>query len=259
MNLDVTQISDIKIGMVVQIIDLDDELIEGEITHIISKYNNSNGIMVKIKEGQKGNVKKIIKTTIEQDTGRLSDEIVLLKENWQLEYKRTFKPHNISEDKKWIPSFNVYKAIAGFANAEGGRLVIGVEDIKNESLKITGLEHDFNFIVKNYNSQKSQKYSNNEDGMELRLIDEFSHYFLDQPLANKLIKINFVGSKPKEMMCIIDVKRSKECVVFYDDHAPEGKRGPNFYVRVNNQTIPYRPHDFIRYWVNHINDITGYS
>jgi len=43
----------------------------------------------------------------------------------------------------------------------------------------------------------------------------------------------------------------------YDSHAPENKRGPNFFVRVNNQTIPYRPELFCRYWAKHILGMLG--
>jgi len=259
MNLDCTKLSEIKLGMIAQIMDLDDELVEGEITYIISKYDNPNGIMVKIKEGQKGNVKKILNVTVEHKTKTLSDEMILLPESWKLEYKRTFKPHNLDEEKRWIPSFNVYKAVAGFANAEGGRLVIGVEDIKNEPLKITGLKYDFSFIQKYCNPKKAkfEKYANDQDGMELRLIDEFGHYFSNQPLVRNLVKITFVGKTPERMICIMDVKRSTEAVIMYASDAPLNKQGPNFFVRVNNQTIPYEPADFVRYWVQHVNQIMG--
>lgn len=246
--------------MIVEIIDLNDQLIEGEITHIISKYDNPNGILVKIKSGQKGNVKKILNVTVEHKTETLSDKMILLPESWKLEYKKTFKPHNIdNKENSWIPSFNVYKAISGFANAEGGRLVIGIEDEKNKPLKITGLEHDFDFIQKYCNSKKPsyEKYANNQDGMELRLIDEFSHYFKAQPLVRNLITISFVGENPKTMVCIINVKRSNEAVIMCDDDAPTKKQGPNFFVRVSNQTIPYEPADFIRYWVQHVTQIMG--
>tara|TARA_B100000676_G_scaffold123044_1_gene122647 strand:- start:6459 stop:7259 length:801 start_codon:yes stop_codon:yes gene_type:complete len=259
LNLDCTKLSNIKIGMIVEIIDLEDQFIEGEIIYIISKYDNPNGILVKIKSGQKGHVKKILNMTIEHKTENLSDEMVLLPESWKLEYKRTFKPYNMDKEKQWIPSFNVYKAISGFANAEGGRLVIGVQDEKNEPLKVTGLEYDFDFIKKYCNPKKLsyEKYANDQDGMELRLIDEFPHYFKDQPLVRNLVTITFVGKTPKKMVCIIDVKRSNEAVIMYDDSAPPKKQGPNFFVRVNNQTIPYEPADFIRYWVQHITQIMG--
>jgi predicted HTH transcriptional regulator len=150
----------------------------------------------------------------------------------------------------------VYKAIAGFANAEGGKLVIGVEDEKNKPLKITGLEHDFEYISK-IKPGKIEKYSKDQDGMELRLVDEFEHYFLKQPLVRNLVQIKFFGINPKKMICILDVKRSYEAVIMYDSIAPPHKQGPTFFVRVNNQTIPYAPSDFIRYWVQHITQIYG--
>ncbi|MBT6646881.1 MAG: ATP-binding protein [Thaumarchaeota archaeon] len=257
MNIDITKLSEIKLGMIAQIIDLDDELVEGEIIHIISKYDNPNGIMVKIKEGPKGNVQKILKVTVEHSDKNLSDEMILLPESWKLEYKKSFKPNFFDVDKQWINSFNVFKAIAGFANAEGGRLVIGVEDVKNEPLRITGLSNDFEYIQKYCNPKSYEKYANDQDGMELRLMDEFDHYFSQQPLTSNLVRISFVGKKPEKMICIVDVKRSVESVIMYASDAPQSKQGPNFFVRVNNQTKPYKPADFIRYWVQHVNQMMG--
>ena len=238
----------------------EDKLVEGEITDKISKFDNDEGIIVKLKSGHKGNTKRIIKSTIEEKTGLLTKEFVLLPESFNLEYKRNFKPLTYDGDKTWIPSFNVYKAIAGFANAEGGKLVIGVEDEKNKPLKITGLGHDFEYIS-NLSLGKTEQYSKDQDGMELRLVHEFEHYFLKQPLVRNLVKIKFFGTDPKKMICTLDVKRSYEAVIMYDDdpRTPPQKKGPNFFVRVNNQTIPYLPSDFIRYWVQHITQIMGHD
>ena len=52
MRLDPTKLSSIKVGMIVEILDLDDKITEGEITHIISKYDNVEGIVVKLKKPQ---------------------------------------------------------------------------------------------------------------------------------------------------------------------------------------------------------------
>ena len=94
--------------------------------------------------------------------------------------------------------------------------------------------------------------------MELRLVDEFEHYFLKQPLVRNLVKIKFFGTDPKKMICTLDVKRSYEAVIMYDSYATKiEKKGPKFFVRVNNQTIPYAPSDFIRYWVQHITQLYG--
>ena len=258
MRLDPTELSSIKVGMIVEILDLDDKITEGEITHIISKYDNVEGIIVKLKNNHKGNIKKIIKTTIEHKTESLTKEFILLPESFNLEYKRNFKPLTYDKDKTWIPSFTVYKTIAGFANSEGGKLVIGVEDEKNKPLKITGLGHDFEYISK-LSLGKTEQYSKDQDGMELRLVHEFDHYFLKQPLVRNLVKIKFFGTDPKKMICTLDVKRSYEAVIMYDDdpRTPPQKKGPNFFVRVNNQTMPYAPSDFIRYWVQHITQLYG--
>lgn len=257
MKLDPRKLSDIKLGMIVEIEDSrTQKLVEGKIIFIVSQSDHPEGIFVKIDNKDKGHIKKIIKTTIESQPENQTNEIELLSESFNLEYKESFKYHGPDESKKWIPGFTVFKAISGLANAEGGKLVIGVKDEKNKPLKIAGLKDDFEFIgkikVKNY-----FPYSGDRDGMELRLISEFEHYFPGQELVKNLVKVSFIGKKTEEMICVIDIERSTEAVVMYDRYAPEQKRGPTFFVRVNNQTIPYKPEIFCRYWAKHLLGMLG--
>ena len=264
-DLDPRKLSDIKLGMIVEIEDLGTEkLVKGKIILIISTIDHPEGILVKLDNKSKGHVKKIINATIESQPKTLTKEVELLPESFNLEYKRSFKAPEYTEKNNpediWIPSFNVYKAITGFANAEGGRLVLGVEDIKNKPLEITGLKNDFETISK-IPSKNAYPYSNDQDGMQLRLIHEFAHYFPKQELVKNLVSdgIKFFGEKPEKMICIIDVHRSTEAVILYDKAktTPEKKRGPNFYVRVGNQTVPYEPYDFCRYWARHLLGMLG--
>ena len=257
MRFSPTKISDIKVGMLVEIKDLRTEkLIQGKILVIISQYDHPKGIIVKINSGNKGHINKIIETTIEDKLENQTEKSELLPESVNLEYKQSYKFHADNNTKKWVPSFAIFKTISGFANAEGGRIVVGVTDEKNEPLKITGLKNDFEFIGK-IKTRNDYPYSADHDGMELRLISEFSHYFPKQELIKNLVAINFRGKKPEKMTCIIDVKRSSEAVIMYDDNAPEKKRGPHFFVRVGNQTIPYEPYYFCKYWTRHFLGMTG--
>jgi len=256
-RLDPRKLSDIKLGMIVEIEDSrTGKLVQGKITFIVSQSDHPEGIFVKLDNQYKGHIKKIIKTTIESSPESQTEEIELLPESFNLEYKKSFKFHGTDKSKEWIPGFSVFKGICGLANAEGGRIVIGIKDEKNKPLEIVGLKNDFEVIGK-ITVKNEYPYSADQDGMELRLIAEFDHYFPRQELVKNLVKIRFSGKKAERMMCIIDVERSTDAVVMYDSHAPENKRGPNFFVRVNNQTIPYRPELFCRYWAKHILGMLG--
>ena len=116
MKLDPTKISDIKLGMLVEIEDLRTEkLIQGKITFIISQLNHPKGILVKLHTGNKGHINKIINSTIENKPENQTKKIELLPESFNLEYKQSFKFHGKEPTKNWIPSFTIFKTISGFA------------------------------------------------------------------------------------------------------------------------------------------------
>ncbi len=250
MELDPSKLNDIKLGMMVEILDLHSrELMQGKIMFIISQSDHPEGILVKLDAGNKGHIKKIMRTTIDNNPESMTEEIELLPEQFNLEYKSSFKYHGDDVTKSWLPSFAVFKAISGFANAEGGKVIIGVKDEKNKPLRINGLKMDFELIGKL--KIRDAYYSSDQDGMNLRIIHEFRHYFPKQELVKNLVKISFHGNVSEKMVCIIDVTRSPDAVIMYDSMAPDKKCGPYFFVRVNNQTIPYEPYDFCRYWARH--------
>ena len=269
-DLDPTQLFNIQIGMIVEIEDLRTRnSVQGKIIFIVSQSNHPDGILVKLENKCKGHVKKIIRTTIEAAADDLTETIELLPESFKLEYKEHF---NISGEVRWYPTqqgefshmFQIFKAISGLANAEGGKVIIGVKDPKDGSPKITGLKKDFKAISEIMSSKKGiqfQKYSDDQDGMELKITDEFAHFFKNQPLVKNLVSaaggIEFHGKTPEEMVCIINIARSTEAVVMFDKSAPENKRGPHLFVRVNNQTLPYDPLSFLQYWTRHILGMKG--
>lgn len=269
-DLDPTQLFNIQVGMVVEIEDLRTRnLVQGKVIFIVSQLNHPDGILVKLDSKCKGHVKKIIRTTIEAHADDLTETIELLPESFKLEYKEHF---NIMGVTRWYPTqqgefshmFQVFKAISGLANAEGGKVIIGVKDPKDGPLEITGLKKDFKAISEIMSSKKGnqfQKYSNDQDGMSLKITDEFDHFFKNQSNVKHLVGaaggIEFHGKTPEEMVCIINVARSIEAIVMLDKSAPENKRGPNLFVRVNNQTLPYKILPFLQYWTRHISAIKG--
>jgi len=194
-RIDPTKISNVREGMFVELVDLKtNNTVQGKIILVISQSDHPEGIFVKLDNNCKGHTKEIIRTTVETSPANLTNSIELIPESFNLEYKQSFMfvGKTKTEQDAWIPKFNVFKGIAGLANAEGGRLVIGVKDEKNKPLEIIGLKNDFK-IISEILIRGKNKYSNDQDGMELRIIDEFAHFFPKQPLVKNLIRINFVG------------------------------------------------------------------
>ena len=154
-DLDPTQLFNIQIGMIVEIEDLRTRnSVQGKIIFIVSQSNHPDGILVKLENKCKGHVKKIIRTTIEAAADDLTETIELLPESFKLEYKEHFI---LNGEVRWLTTpkgevfshmFQVFKAISGLANAEGGKVIIGVKDPKNGPLEIVGIKEDFKVISK---------------------------------------------------------------------------------------------------------------
>ena len=255
MELDPKKISDVKVGMIAEIQDLEtEERMEGKITFVISQSDHPEGILVKINNKNKGHTKKILIGTIENIQNNKIEKIELLPESFKLEYKQCLRNQGDEKDN-WIPGFTIFKAITALANAEGGKVIIGVKDEKNKPLEIIGLKEDFENIAKK--KMGRNYYPADGDGMELFLSSLFEHYFPEQPLVEHLTRIQFIGEKPENMMCVINVERSTDAVIMYDKDAPQNEQGPHFFVRVNNKTKRHKPQHFCRYWAKHLLGMLG--
>ncbi len=242
----------IAIGMKVKIeesknFDTED-FTEGEIEKILTKETISfhpHGILVLLKTHEKGHIKKIIESGILS----VSNLTTLKPESSKIEYKETLLYSELlttDPEKAWKIPRSVFKSIAGFANAEGGELWIGV----NDQLIPVGLKRDFSLI---------RKFSQDRDGFELTLTSLSAHYFKEQQKYSlELFEIEFPVIGDVEV-CKILVKRSLDMpLILYDKH-PESSDvvGPYFYVRQNNSTQDYMMIEFWEYWIRHFKALHG--
>lgn len=90
------------------------------------------------------------------DTADDIEELMELGETDQVEFKETGRKNIHSGRRDPKIEWSVVKTICGFANAEGGTLLVGVDD----SGRPTGIEADYEFVK-----------SKNQDGWHLWLID----------------------------------------------------------------------------------------
>lgn len=141
-------------------------------------------------------------------------EMISNEENNNVEFKSSlrwdYREKNVNKELE----YEVVEAIAGFMNAEGGHLLIGVRDDK----KILGLEKDYSTLGAKKNS----------DGFQLQLSNIIKNCIGVE--FNKFIKIDFENVYEEEI-CHIEIDRSPKEVFFKDQ---SGKK--QFAVRMNNST-----------------------
>lgn len=141
-------------------------------------------------------------------------ELILKRENNEIEFKSTLRVCMEEGIIKKKLEFVIAKTISSFLNSEGGTLIIGVDDKGN----VLGLERDFKTLNKP-----------DLDGFELQLRGVIKKYLGND--FEKYLKVTFPKAEGKEV-CLIKVSRSgKPVFVNYEGNE-------YFYVRNGNSTIP---------------------
>ena len=153
------------------------------------------------------------------ETGPRSVNIgIPARENMHNEFKETFSV-TAGGDKSNTVKMEVAITVAAFANAEGGRLFIGVRDDGTPA----GLRRDL-------------KQHKNTDGLELAI----RNYLADK--LNSLVDVEF-DFKGEDYL-VIAVPKRKEGDWAYVDNG-------DFYVRYGNQSRKLNPRQTVRYQKEH--------
>lgn len=197
-------------------------LLDRLLRHATLILEHDNGRVTKIQnvagyEEYSEIIKQTIDNTMKKPIHSKSLQMFLKEgEGLFLEYKQTLRydlrRQCVSKDVERA----VVKTIAGFMNADGGTLIIGVDD---ES-KVTGLKNDYETLAKK-----------NRDGFENHLIN----------LVKTMLGIKFANYIHIRFDYFND---NEACLVFVDpSHKPayiqnsEGKE--EFFVRMGNSTQPF--------------------
>ena len=146
-----------------------------------------------------------------------TEELIQQGESEELEFKQSLRWG--STDKAEIKKAQsiIMKTIAGFANSDGGTLLIGVTD----SGEVVGLESDY------------ESLNGDKDEFELHVGNLIDASFGKVFRANN-IKIKFPVIHEFEI-CQIDIKSNKTAVVL-DSKNKNGQTVEKFYLRSGNQT-----------------------
>jgi len=157
----------------------------------------------------------------------LLNKILMSGEGKKIEFKKSLRwDYDKNEFNKELEK-SIIKTIAGFLNAEGGNLVIGVSDKK----EIEGLGKDYQTLPKK-----------DRDGFE-NYLTQIVRVNIGSPNL-RLININFTNIEEKEV-CFIKVK-SSEAPVFTKINGSE-----EFFVRVGNSTASLSISESVIYIKNH--------
>lgn len=152
---------------------------------------------------------------VDLSTRKIEDRSLLkLGESKNLEFKSTLLKNLHTKEKDKNMEMEALKTIVAFLNSQGGKLVIGFNEINNEVL---GIEEDFEFVK-----------NKNQDGFGLKLdnliINSIGKEFADY------INVTYEEIKNKTL-CIVDVKPSKQ-----DAFLKISGKDPMFFIRMNNST-----------------------
>ena len=139
-------------------------------------------------------------------------------ESYMLEFKSTMC-WNVDEARKdKVMEKVILKTIAALSNAQGGTLLIGVDDKKN----VLGLANDYQVLKKPDN-----------DGFQLHLEQLVDNAFGTQFTASN-IQVSFPKIEGKSI-CEVVVKRGTEAL-YVDEVDKHGKKEKKFYLRSGNSS-----------------------
>jgi len=144
-------------------------------------------------------------------------EVIAEGESEELEFKQTLRWGSRESDKIQKAQSIIMKAIAGFTNADGGTLLIGV----NDDGEVVGLEPDF------------ESLDGDKDEFELHLGQLIDRAF------GKVFRVNNVSiafpSLNDMYVCQVEVNAASEPVLL-ETQNKHGQKEEKFYLRTGNST-----------------------
>jgi ATP-dependent Lon protease len=150
-------------------------------------------------------------------------DLIASGESKTVEFKQTarYNAHTGAADKRL--EHEIVKSVAGFLNAAGGTLLIGVHDEQ----RVTGIEADFQLMGR----------KQDRDGFENWLVGKLIGD-LGQPAVGSFVEISF-DAFDEGHVCRVDVKPSNQPVYAGDD--------AQFFVRMGNSTRSYNTREAIEH------------
>jgi uncharacterized protein with ParB-like and HNH nuclease domain len=164
-------------------------------------------------------------------------EIIAAGESSEVEFKTTLRYDMRENMVNKVLEGVIMKTLAAFSNAEGGMLIMGV----NDDMEIIGLENDYNTLKEG-----------DKDGFEIHLRNLINkNYGVD--FASTKIKISFPLVEDKEI-CLVEVKQGDK-PLFTEVTNKYGITSEHFYLRSGNSSPALLPSEQAQYIRTRFNNI----
>jgi uncharacterized repeat protein (TIGR03833 family) len=205
-------------GMHVEIFTNKGKLTKGFIEEMGSRKDfDSDGIMVVLKTGEVGRVKKILSEKIFSET----EHLIKKGESSKLEFKADalWSINKTEQEIKESKSYDLHtyrhkaskviiaRSIAALLNSDGGNLIVGVKEKKdsgnNSNFEITGIEEDLAKL-------KALGKDATRDGYKRMIIDDIIRSYFPPRVYNRMnqyIKIEFEEVNEK-LVCNMRINKS---------------------------------------------------
>lgn len=232
--------SNIKQGLKVKIEEKGNtgKLIEGNVKEILTHGEiHPHGIMVSLESGLIGRVKEILDSQKSTKSYETYNEIQSLdislpkEEDLHNEFKSTFRfdlKRFEEGDGKKVADKDVEKeasiTISGMANADGGKLFIGIRD----NGQPIGLQNDIDLMS-----------NSNFDKFRLKLLESIENYLKASAFLSSL-RIIFPEVK-NSRICVIEIPRANEPIFVHEGNSQE------FYIRLHGKTKKIEPSEIVKY------------
>jgi len=232
-------IKEISKGMKVEILTKAKKNVIGIVEDTGSLNTAHSEVMVRLKTGEIGRVKRIVPENGKTKTE--SESLIEKGENYQIEFKSDalWSLNHKEQEIKASSSYDLHtyrqkaskviiaRSIAALLNSEGGNLLIGVKEKKNgeNDFEIAGIQPDFEKL-------KALEKDFSNDGYKRMIIDDIIRPFFPQKIYNMLnnyLSINFEEINDK-IICNIKVKPSNSKVFLN----LEGRK--LFFIRTETET-----------------------
>ncbi len=172
---------------------------------------------------------------VEAETGpgsRSVEDLISDIEDERAEFKSSARWNVHKKGRDAAIELGIIKTVAGFMNANGGALLIGVDD----SGRAIGLENDFQLFKKN---------DRNRDAYGLWLITLLETCIGKPATVN--LKVSFASVEGKNI-CRVDVRPSKRPVFV---NVPGSQKTDDFYVRIGASTRRLSTDEALQYVKDH--------
>jgi uncharacterized repeat protein (TIGR03833 family) len=209
-------LKNIKKGLKVEILTKTRKIARGIVEDIAARREfNDQGIMVLLKTGEVGRVKKIFsdKTVSEIEGLIKKGESYTLEFKssslWSLDYTeqdiRQSKSYDLHTFKQKASKVIIAKSISALLNSAGGNLIIGIKEKRDGKgeCEVLGIEEDLEKL-------KKQGKNSTPDGYKRMIIDDIIRPYFPPKIYNHLnnyLEIDFEDLNEK-IVCNIKIKKS---------------------------------------------------